>query len=55
MAEAPRSEYARRLDARRRDAVLQDGRKRVLGHARLAIFVAGVGFAWLALRWRPRS
>ncbi|MBW2415076.1 MAG: DNA mismatch repair protein MutS [Deltaproteobacteria bacterium] len=51
MSEAPRSEYARRLDARRRDAVLHEGRKRVLGHARLAIFVAGIGFAWLALRW----
>ena len=51
MLEGPRSEYARRLDARQRDQRQWEAHQRLLSHARLGTFVAGLAFAWVALAW----
>jgi hypothetical protein len=51
MLDGPRSEYARRLDARQRELTLWEGRQRRLAHVRLGVFAAGVGWLWLALSW----
>lgn len=53
MVDAPRSEYARRHDARQRDLGGAQARRRWLAHARLAVFALGVAWIGLALRWDP--
>ena len=55
MVDGPRSEYARRLDARHRELTLWEGRQRRLAHVRLGVFAAGVGWVWLALSWDALS
>lgn len=51
MSEGPRSEYTRRHEARQRDLGLEQARQRLLAHARLGVFAAGLGWTWLALSW----
>jgi hypothetical protein len=45
-ADAPRAEYARRLEERKRREAAQAGRERLAGMSRLAVFVLGLGLLW---------
>lgn len=44
----PRQEYQTRRELRRQREVLLGGRERLVGNARVVVFLAGLGLAWLA-------
>jgi hypothetical protein len=46
----PQEVYARRLQERRRRTERLGGRERLVGNARVLVFLAGLAIAWLALR-----
>ncbi len=47
-ATGPRAEYVRRTEARRHEAARLARRERVVGNARLGVFLGGLVLAWLA-------
>ncbi len=47
-AATPRTEYEQRLNDRRQDTGRLARRERVVGNARLGVFLGGIGVAWLA-------
>jgi hypothetical protein len=47
----PRDEYARRLDARQTELTAEQARVRLLGNARLGVFLLGIAWLWAALGW----
>jgi hypothetical protein len=46
---APAKEYRQRLEERRQRAAALARQERLIGNARVAVFLAGLGLAWLAL------
>jgi hypothetical protein len=52
---SPRAEYQRRLEERRRQTVAQARNERLVGNARLAVFLAGVALACLVFGTRSLS